>query len=457
MKVMKFGGSSLADADLMRRVALIVAEQKEKSVVVLSAMGGVTDLLSDAASRAESGDRTYREDIEAIRARHEAVVEELVRDDALLEDVREMVADLAGLLHGVELVRECSLRSRDLIMSFGERLSCTLFSAVLRTNGRAAEVIDARAVIVTDDRHGNASVLPESRMRIRRSLKAVKGVPVITGFIAANSEGVTTTLGRNGSDYTAALVGAALAASVIEIWTDVDGVMSANPTAVGEAFVIPSMSFQEAMELAFFGAKVLHPYTMLPAVDADIPLRIRNTLNPHAPGTMITSKVVARETVITGLASIDQVALVNVEGGGMLGIPGFAARVFGALGRQRVNVIMISQASSEHSICLVMREEEVERAARMLEEELELEIASGRLQRPEVIRELAIVAVIGEKMRGTPGISGKLFGALGGANINVLAIAQGSSERNISIVVSREDEVKALRAIHEAFLGGEAG
>jgi aspartokinase/homoserine dehydrogenase 1 len=456
MKVMKFGGSSLADAGLMRRVAGIIIAQREKPVVVLSAMRGVTDLLSDAADRAERGDRTYLEDLQRMQARHERVAEKLLAGDPVLEQVREMLADLKSLLHGVELVRECSLRSRDLILSFGERLSCALVAAILRREGREATMVDARAVIVTDDRHGNASVLPESRNRIKKAVRSAAGIPVITGFIAANTEGVTTTLGRNGSDYTAALIGAAVRATVVEIWTDVDGVMSADPRAVAEAFVISGMSFQEAMELAYFGAKVLHPYTMLPAVEADIPLRIRNTLNSEAAGTLITSGTVDRPNAVTGLASIDQVGLINVEGGGMLGIPGFAARVFGALGRERVNVIMISQASSEHSICLVMREAEIAKAALALTDELAAEIASGRVQEPEVVRELAVVAIIGERMRGTPGISGKLFGALGSAAINVLAIAQGSSERNISIVVDRADEVGALRAIHKAFLEGEA-
>jgi aspartokinase/homoserine dehydrogenase 1 len=337
-------------------------------------------------------------------------------------------------------------------MGFGEVLMCTLFARVLERAGTPARLIDARKVIVTDGRHGEAMVLPQSFERLRAAVEAVDGVPVLTGYIAATAEGAATTLGRNGSDYTASLAGKAVSASVIEIWTDVDGVLSADPRSVRGAFVIPELTFQEAMEMAYFGASVLHPYTMLPALEADIPIRIRNTLNPPAPGTLITNHARGRGTPITGLASIERIGLVNVEGGGMLGIPGFAARIFAALARVHVNIIMISQASSEHSICLVFREPEAAAVERALNEELANEIRTGRIQESRVSTGHAVVAVIGENMRGTPGISGRIFSALGEGGINVLAIAQGSSERNISMVVGRGDMQKALQTIHRALM-----
>ena len=452
MKVMKFGGSSVQDAERIRRVAGIVGAERERPVVVLSAMRGVTDSLERCGVKAALGDLSYREDLEAVRRRHLTAVSDLGLEADARQEIEDCVAELGGLMHGVELIRECSARTRDLIMGFGELLMCTLFARFLAHGGTPAARIDARAVIVTDGNHGKATVLPQSFERIRASVLAVDGVAVFTGYTAATAEGVATTLGRNGSDYTASLVGRAVSASVIEIWTDVDGVLSADPRSVPASFVIPEMTFQEAMEMAYFGASVLHPFTMLPALEADIPIRIRNTLNPGAAGTLITTHARRHAAPITGLASIDGVGLVNVEGGGMLGIPGFAARIFDALARVQVNIIMISQASSEHSICLVFREPEAAAVELALNEELAGEIRAGRIQESRVSTGLAVVAVIGDNMRGTPGISGRVFSALGGAGINVLAIAQGSSERNISLVVTREDMQRALRTIHRALM-----
>ncbi len=449
---MKFGGSSVQDAERIRRAAGIVAAERERPVVVLSAMRGVTDSLERCGGKAAAGDLSYREELEAMRRRHLAAASELGLAEEAREQMESRFAEVGGLLHGVELIRECSARTRDLIMGFGELAMCTLFARFLARTGTPAATIDARDVIVTDGNHGKATVLPQSFERIRAAVLAVEGVAVFTGYTAATAEGVATTLGRNGSDYTASLVGKAVSASVIEIWTDVDGVLSADPRSVPASFVIPEMTFQEAMEMAYFGASVLHPFTMLPALEADIPIRIRNTLNPGAAGTLITTHARRHSTAITGLASIDGVGLVNVEGGGMLGIPGFAARIFGALARVRVNIIMISQASSEHSICLVFREAEGAAAELALNEELAGEIRAGRIQESRVTTGLAVVAVIGDNMRGTPGISGRVFSSLGGAGINVLTIAQGSSERNISLVVTREDKQRALQTIHRALM-----
>jgi bifunctional aspartokinase / homoserine dehydrogenase 1 len=455
---MKFGGSSVSDADRIKRVAGIVAAEKERPVVVLSAMRGVTDGLEHCGAKAAVGDLSYRDDLATMRTRHLVAVEQLGCGGETADGVRASFDELTALLHGVELIRECSPRTRDLIMGFGELLMCDLFARYLVCSGTPATLVDARQVIVTDGNHGSAAVLPQSFARIKAAVDAVRrsgsGVAVFTGYTAATVDGVATTLGRNGSDYTASIVGKGVGASVVEIWTDVDGVLSADPRSVPQAFVIPEMTFQEAMEMAYFGASVLHPYTMLPAVEADIPIRIKNTLNPQAPGTLISTHARRHDTPVTGLASIDNVALVNVEGGGMLGIPGFAARIFAALARVHVNIIMISQASSEHSICLVFRGSESAAVEQTLNEELAREIASGRIQETRVSAGLAVVAVIGDNMRGTPGVSGRIFGRLGQAGINVLAIAQGSSERNISLVVARHDMQKTLGALHAELMEG---
>ncbi len=470
MRVLKFGGSSLADGVRIEAVTAIIATAAAEGqiVVVLSAMQGITDILIAVAHKAEAGSEEGRAALEEVRARHLAAVRFLFApadQAAVIAPLTIMLNDLEDILHGVELLRECSARTMDLLMSFGERLCCTLAAAHLRTRGVDAHYADARDLILTDDNFGAAGVdFPSSYGRIKSRLGAITGVAVIPGFIGATADGVTTTLGRNGSDYTASIVGAGAAAEVIDIWTDVDGVLSADPRLVPEAFVIPEISYEEAMELSYFGAKVLHPYTMLPAIEKSIPIRIKNSLNPAAPGTLIGAPnhlngrrsgcgpVLPGERQITGIASIEGIALINIEGGGMIGVPGIAARVFSALARERINIIMISQASSEHTISLVFRNGEAHRALTALGHELAMELASRRIQAFELIEELLIVSVIGENMRGKPGLAGRLFTALGDAGVNILAIAQGSAERNISIVIEDKYHALALRAIHAAFL-----
>jgi len=452
---MKFGGTSLQDADRIRRAADVVSDAAGP-VVVLSAMGGITNLLDHAASRAEAGDASYTELLRQIEERHLQAAESLVDTadrETVAREVRQLLAELGDVLHGVELVRECSPRTRDFVLSFGERLSCGLFTHHLNGRGVGADYLDARDVFVSDDRHGNAAVdFEETKRRLEERVAGMSGIPVITGFLAATRDGVTTTLGRNGSDYTASVVAAALHGEVIEIWTDVDGVMSADPRYVPDAFVLREISFQEAMELSYFGAKVIHPYTMIPAVEHGIPVRIRNTFNPDAEGTWIVAeREESGPRVATGIASVENVALINVEGGGMIGMPGVASKVFTALAHAGVNIIMISQASSEHSICVVCRHEQASGALAALRVELETELTSKKIQRFELVEDLEIVAVIGERMRGTPGISARVFGALGEEQINVLAIAQGSSEMNISFVVHGADRERTLQTVHRAF------
>ena len=460
MKVMKFGGSSVKDAEKIKHVSSIArtAREKEPVVLVFSAMKGITDMLIEAADKAEKGDSGYRRLVEEIRSRQNKAVSELFNQksdaEAILHELDLLLNNLTDILHGVELVKECSDRTMDMVMSFGERLNNRLIAAYLTSSGTPASYIDARGMITTDASHGNAKVdFETSYPKINSVINAAEGIAVVTGFIAATPGGITTTLGRNGSDYTASLIGAAVNASCVEIWTDVDGVLSADPRLVENAYVLPEVSIEDAMELSFFGAEVIHPYTMIPAVDRKISIYIKNTLNPSAPGTRIAADIRKTSLPITGVASIENAALINIEGGGMLGHPGVASRVFSALAEANINIIMISQASSEHSICMVCREKESGRAILALEAELERELHYRMIQKIDLIKELEIIAVVGENMRGTPGISGRLFSALGNAGINVLAIAQGSSERNISFVIHRRDRKEALNVVHQAFLG----
>lgn len=457
MIVKKFGGSSLADAEKIRQTVAIV--QKEKtSGLILSAMKGVTNLLVEAANLAETGDEKYKENIEEIRTKHNRCMNDLFASDipeALELSTATMLQNLSEILHGVELVRECSAKSMDLIMSFGERLNCSQVAAYLNSRGIPAEYIDSREIVKTDSSYGKANVdFPLSYKSIQSRLNGLGDkIPVICGFIASDPDGRTTTLGRNGSDYTASIIGAAINAEKVEIWTDVDGVLTADPRIVENAFVIPELSIEEAMELSFFGAEVIHPYTLVPTMDKDIPVYIKNTLNPSAVGTVITNKDGKSNRIITGLASIDGLSLINVEGGGMMGMPGMASQIFSSLAEADVNIIMITQASSEHSISVLCRTEEVECAMEKLNANLETAIRNRKIQNIEVVNDLVIIAVIGENMIGQVGLTGQLFSAVGDAEINILAIAQGSSERNISFVIHQKDEIAALNAVHRKFIG----
>ena len=460
MVVQKFGGSSVEDASKIREVAKIALEHRTdgKIAIVLSAMKGCTDLLLQAAKDAEAGRACYHDALATLEKRHLDAAMDLTKNEhysGLRRSLETQLKDLRDILHGVELVKECSKRSLDLIAGFGERLNCQLMAGYLRGAGHEAHYIDAsKNFIITNDRHGAAEVDFEATYRaVESTLKPLNGVMVITGFVASTAEGRPTTLGRNGSDYTASLVGAAIRADAVEIWKDVDGVLTADPRFVQGTLVLDEISMEEAMEMSYFGAKVIHPSTMLPLLERGINLRIKNTLNPSVKGTLIKQNPRPHPYPITGIASISDAALINIEGSGMIGIPGFASRVFGALARAQVNIIMISQASSEHSICIVCREAEAQAALSALRKELKVEHEAKKLKDCELIAGLEVIAVIGDNMRGRPGITGKLFSSLGAKNINVLAIAQGSSERNISFVIESKDREVALNTIHTAFLG----
>ncbi|MDA3957193.1 aspartate kinase [Oceanispirochaeta sp.] len=459
MNVKKFGGSSLADAGKIKQTVEIVKQNKDTSLcLVLSAMKGVTNTLVEAAQWAESGDKKYQNNIEKIRKKHLDCVNDLFIDpkpEGIEYTIESMFVELNEILHGVELVRECSAKTMDLIMSFGERLNCYQVTAYLNHIGINARYIDSRDIIKTDSAHGKGNVdFKKTYERIQHNLIDIESsIPVICGFIASDDSDRTTTLGRNGSDYTASIIGAALNADRVEIWTDVDGVLTADPRVVKNAFVIPQLSIEEAMELSFFGAEVIHPYTLIPTTDKNIPVYIKNTLNPSAEGTVITSNFTKKDRIITGIASIDDLSLINIEGGGMMGMPGMASQIFMSLSDADVNIIMITQASSEHSISILCRSEETDAAVKMLNKNLKSAIHNRRIQNIQIVDQLVIIAVIGENMKGQAGLTGKLFSAVGDANINILAIAQGSSERNISFVIQQKDRDSALIAVHKKFIG----
>ena len=457
--VHKFGGSSVADADCFRRVATIVESFRTPRVaVVLSACRGVTDALLGLVELAEAQDDAYRAELDRLRARHADIAESLLKSAAArlyLAAFDRDRHDIEGVLHTVKLTRAAAQNVRDLVAGYGEIWSTRLFREFLEVRAKRpgdAQWVDAREVIVVEwGPLGPLVDWDESRARMHRVAGSnAIGTLVITGYIAADKRGVQTTLGRNGSDFSASIFGSLLDASEIHIWTDVDGVLSADPRRVPHAKVIDSLSYNEAMELAYFGAKVIHPQTMAPAVARDIPIWIRNTFAPEKAGSLICGEPKSAMPV-KGITSIEKVALVNLEGAGMIGVPGTAHRLFGALREEGISVILISQGSSEHSICCAIPEIEAERAARVVRTAFERELADGQIQSVEVDRELAILAVVGDGMAGLPGVSGKVFSALGTASVNVRAIAQGASERNISVVVSGKDATRALRAVHSSF------
>jgi aspartokinase/homoserine dehydrogenase 1 len=455
--VLKFGGSSLATPERIRAVAEILREAASRGplAAVVSALGGVTDGLLTLAQKAADRDESYQDLLAELRRRHQDAVEALARpEDAegLRAQIETAFTDLAGLARGAYLLREASPRTLDHLAGYGERLSAPLVAATLVRSGLAAEACDTRRLIVTDRRFGAAVVDAEATYgRLREHFAATQTLQVVTGFIAATSDGETTTLGRGGSDYTASLLGAALDAEAVELWTDVDGVLSGDPRLIPRAFPQPEISYRELAELSHFGAKVVYPPSVHPTRERSIPLLIKNTFRPEVPGTRVVEEAADDGRLIRGVASASPVALLLVEGDGMVGVPGIAMRLFGALARDRISVILISQASSEHSICLAVPPEAVDRARRQIEEEFALELRLGLIDPLVVEDDLAVLAVVGEQMRERPGISGRLFQVLGDHGVNVRAIAQGSSERNISWVVAREDEARALNAVHSRF------
>ena len=457
--VHKFGGSSLADADCFRRVAAIVEELPEPRVaLVLSACRGVTDELIGLVVTAEGAcQKACEEALTRLQQLHEGIAAELLEPvacNAFLPQFEGDLSDLRRMLHAVTLVRSAGRDLRDLVSGFGELWSTRLFAAFLEGRGHRKPVrwVDAREIVVVEwGPLGPGVQWTQSRSNAgQRIALDTDATLVIPGFVATDTRGLQTTLGRNGSDFSGSIFGALLDAREIVIWTDVDGVLSADPRQVPDAMIIDSLSYSEAMELAYFGAKVIHPQTMAPAVEKGIPIRIRNTFAPTKAGTLIVAAP-SSTLVVKGITSIDEVALVNLEGAGMIGVPGTAHRLFGALHDADISVTLISQGSSEHSICFAIPAGQAALAERVVRRAFAVELRDGQIQSVEVTGGCAILAIVGDGMAGAHGISGKLFAALGNVGVNIRAIAQGASERNISVVVDRRDTVKALRAVHAGF------
>ena len=460
--VMKFGGTSVGSAERIAQAAdLAVKSAKEghRIVAVTSAMGGVTNKLIAAAQNAVGGyyHKTVSDDL---HEPHRQAIHLLAPNDAArrreaIEMVRQRIERFETLCKGLTMVRELTPRTLDAISGLGEMMCAPILSCAIAERGLVSRPVEATELIVTDDQFGQAEpLMAETRQRTRDRLTPLleQGeIPVVTGFIAATKEGALTTLGRGGSDYTASIVGAALDADEVWIWTDVDGVMTANPVEAPEARTMREISYSEASELAYYGAKVLHHKTILPVYKQGIPIRILNSFNPENPGTRISVEGHPSARGVKAVTSIRHVSLITISGKGMQGIPGIAAKALAAVAAERANILMIAQASSENNICFVINSSEAARVVKSLRSALEFDLMLGHIEDVSAYDSIAVVAVVGDRMQGTPGIAGKIFAALGEAGVNVIAISQGSSERNVSMVVAAPDAAETVRAIHRSF------
>ena len=468
--VHKFGGTSMNGAERIRGVADLVQKRVGtpehcKQAVVVSAMSKVTDALLELVAAARARDDSYIQKLEALRQRHLITLEALLGGDPRIETVRNPLEqdfqDIGEILRGIYLSRTADFRTAELISGYGEIWSARFLSATLQIHALSSAFLDAREVLVVESGESWVHVDWEKSQKklddLWGRLSQNHDCVVITGFIASTVDGLPATLKRNGSDFSASIFGKLLRAPQIVIWTDVDGVLSADPRLVPEAIVLDHLSYDEATELAYFGAKVVHPSTMAPAIEDRIPIWIRNTFNPEHPGTVIHTRdstfrnASTQRGPVTGFSTVDQVALLNVEGTGMVGVPGVAERLFGALRSVGVSVILISQASSEHSICFAVPAGQAQLARSTVEKAFFAELHHGQIERVDVLPDCSILAAVGDDMVAHPGISGRFFTALGRAGVNIRAIAQGSSERNISVVIARAEASRALRAVHAAF------
>lgn len=458
MQVLKFGGTSVATAENIKRVTAIIKEkqQKDKTIVVVSALGGITDLLLGAAILAAEGNESYKEKLVLIEQRHLETVQQLLpvtSQSRLLSQVKKCINDIEDICNGIFLLQELTPRSKDRIGSYGELLSSIIIAAKLNADGQEALWQDSRQLIVTNSAFTAAEVdYAETNKRIRDYFQTqTASLFILPGFIASDKNGVTTTLGRGGSDFTAAILAAALQASVLEIWTDVSGMMTADPRLTSNARIIPHISYQEAMELSHFGAKVIYPPTIQPVMSLGIPVWIKNTFAPQDEGTLIESTANRNGNIVRGISSISHIALISLEGSGMVGIPGFSKRLFEALSNEKINVILITQSSSEHSICVGIEAASAQKAKQAADAAFINEIALQKVEPLKIETDLTIVALVGENMKSHPGISGRMFGAMGRNGVNIRAIAQGSSEKNISAVIATKDVKKAINVLHEEF------
>ena len=459
MQVLKFGGTSVANAENINKVSSIVQKKLEtdKTIVVVSALGGVTDLLLKCGNMAAKGDAGYKQLLQEITQRHLATVKSLLpvtNQSSILSQVMQQCNEIEDVCNGVFLLQELSARTKDKIVSYGELLSSQIISAYLTCTGVQNTWVNARALVSTDSNFTKANVDFETTNKKINDFFAEQEARlfIVPGFISSDSEGYPTTLGRGGSDFTAAIFGAALNADLVEIWTDVSGMMTADPRLVPNAKPISNISYHEAMELSHFGAKVIYPPTIQPLLRKNIPVWVKNTFAPDDHGTVIQN--VAEQVngnIIRGISSINRIALLSLEGSSMVGIPGFSKRLFEALANNSINVILITQASSEHSICVGVDESAADLAKQVIDQTFGYEIETGKVNPLSIEKDLAIVALVGDNMKSHPGTSGKMFGALGRNGVNVRAIAQGSSERNISAVIASEDVKKAINVLHEEF------
>ncbi|HYE75587.1 MAG TPA: aspartate kinase [Blastocatellia bacterium] len=459
---MKFGGTSVGTAERIAQAASLVLKsvyEGHKVAVVTSAMSGVTNKLIAAAEKAVTGEwsSALREEL---YAKHVEAANELFRTDpsrkaSVLAQISQALDRFETLCKGLSMVQELTPRLLDAISGTGEMLAAPLLAGAISMQGRQAIAINATEVIVTDDQFGGAEpLMEETRTHAQAKLLPLLNsfsVPVVTGFIGATKGGVMTTLGRGGSDYSAAIIGAALDADEVWIWTDVDGVMTANPQEVPEARTLREISYSEASELAYYGAKVLHYKTIIPTYKQRIPVLILNSFNPAHPGTRVSVDGRPSRHGVKAVTSIRNVSMVTISGKGMQGIPGIAAKTFSAVAETGANILMIMQASSENNLCFVVNTNDAHRTIKALQQSLKFDLMQGHIEDIHADDSVAIVAVVGDRMKGTPGISGKVFGALGAAGVNVIAISQGSSELNISLIVAEQEAAAAVRAIHQAF------
>ena len=460
IKVLKFGGTSVGSANSIRTVKDIIVESSGSfhTVVVVSALGGVTNLLLEASELAAEGDETYLKLFKKAENRHISVVKTLIPVNSqgpTLTKIKVLLNDLEDLLKGVSLIRELSEKTKDCILSYGEVMSSHILTDFLNVSKLKTNLADPRDMIITDETYGSAEVdFRTSKQRIEAYFEKATYPVICPGFMAGTSSGQTITLGRGGSDYSAAILASVLDADLLEIWTDVSGMMTSDPGLVSSAHPIHNLSYQEAMELSHFGAKVIYPPTIQPVLEKGIPVMIKNTFKKDEPGTLVEREI-TDGNLIKGLSSIKNLALLNLSGSGMIGVPNFSFRLFKALSESRVNVIIITQASSEHSICVGIDEKDVKTSQKAINSEFKYEINARRVNPVEVETGLSIVALVGDRMREHVGISGKMFNALGQNGINIKAIAQGSSERNITVVIDHKDLKKALNVLHESFFLSE--
>lgn len=457
MQILKFGGSSVANAERIEQLAKIIGRYKNQDqlIVVVSALQGITNLLENSAKSALEGSEQYTEFVNEIRERHIEIINELVADEqkgAMTEFIKDRCSEINKICQSIKFLDECSDRTKAKILSMGERMSSTIISASLNNLGKKNILVDTRNIIITDKNYLQGHVDHSlSEQKAINAFKDFKGIAIVPGFISSTYEGEASTLGRGGSDYTAALLGNYLNATLIDIWTDVSGMLTAAPNIVSAAYPIKSMSYEEAMELSYFGAKVIYPPTIQPALEKKIPIGIKNSYAPEDEGTIICDNPNHGDATIKGFSSIGDISLITVSGSGMIGVPGVAMRAFKALGSENVNVLFITQSSSEHTICVGIYTTDAEKACEKLNQEFANEIERKTVHNIEVENGLAIIAVVGDRMREQVGIAGKAFRLLGENGINIRAIAQGATERNISIVIKEKEVAKALNALHDGF------